>query len=147
MRIAAWRCSDLQRASPLIRRNLKPIGFDHTRFLPSARPMPLPGAPANPSGVKIALLRYARGEDSHLVLPQNAHLWRRSRGRTTLCMTSWTRSGTGHAACTRQFDECSGLRTIGLGEPFYRTCSSRGMSMRLNSRHVVREPVARVSDP
>ncbi len=66
MRIAAWRCSDLQRASPLIRRNLKPIGFDRTRFLPSARLMPLPGAPAKPSGVKIALLRYTKGNDGRL---------------------------------------------------------------------------------
>jgi hypothetical protein len=61
-----------------------------------------PGTPDHPASVKIALLRYARGEDGRLFITPSVHPSRRSRGRSTRCRTSWTRCATEPAACTRR---------------------------------------------
>jgi hypothetical protein len=51
-----------------------------------------PGTPDNPAGVKIALLRYTRGEDGRLLLHPSARPSKRSKVRSIPFKTNWTRS-------------------------------------------------------
>ena len=51
-----------------------------------------PGTPDNPASIRVALLRYVRGEDGRLFITRNAHPLRKWRASSIPCKTNWTRS-------------------------------------------------------
>ena len=50
-----------------------------------------PGTPDNPASVRVALLRYVRGEDGRLYVAPECTSFEEVEGRSTPCKTNWTR--------------------------------------------------------